>query len=255
MADTRNRTQPVHEVPAEFVGRARAICPSNPVLCDVGSRDALDAIYLCEALHAAECHVFEPNPAAARICETNIANYGGGCKILFNRLAVSDRVGPVEFFPVNVERSENKDLGFSSMFPINPAYASNRRGSIIQDRTTVVATTLDSYFAGRGRGPDLLWIDVEGAEKLVLRGADAVLAHVTLIHIEVSFRPMQLGKPLFWEIDEFLRDRRFRLLKFAGVSRAKAVLAVRKLLPNLPWRWNAIYCSSDRPRSPASHHF
>ena len=230
----------VHQVPAEVVGIARAVCPPNPVICEIGSRDALDGIYLSIALEAAECHVFEPNPASIQTCLANLARYGRGCNISFNALALSEAEGPVEFFPVNPEKSANKDLGFSSMFPVNPAYASERRGRIIQDRITVDATTLDCYFQGRQRGPDLLWIDVEGAEILVLAGGEIVLKGVTLIHIEVSFRPMQVGKPLWWEIDGYLRGQGFRLFKFVGVSRLKAFMVVHKLLPNLPWRWNAL---------------
>jgi FkbM family methyltransferase len=236
----------VHQVPAEVVHIARAVCPRNPVICEIGSRDALDGIYLSKALDAAECHVFEPNPASIQTCIANLASYGRGCNVYFNPLALSDAAGSVEFFPVNPEKSVNKDLGFSSMFRVNPAYASERRGRIIQDRITVGATTLDSYFQGRQRGPDLLWIDAEGAEKLVLAGGKSVLKSVTLIHIEVSFRPMQVGKPLWWEIDGFLRDRGFRLLRFVGVSRLKAFMVVHKLLPNLPWRWNAVYLRGDR---------
>jgi FkbM family methyltransferase len=236
----------VHQVPAEVIGIARAVCPPNPVICEIGSRDALDGIYLSKALDAAECHVFEPNPASIQTCLANLASYGRGWNIYFNPLALSEAAGPVDFFAVNPEKSANKDLGFSSMFPINPAYASERRGGIIQDRITVGATTLDCYFEGRQRGPDLLWIDVEGAEKLVLAGGKSVLEGVTLIHIEVSFRPMQVGKPLWWEIDGFLRDRGFRLLKFVGVSRLKAFLVVHKLLPNLPWRWDALYLRGDK---------
>jgi len=233
-----------HQVPAELVEWARLFCPPHPVICDIGSRDALDSIYLCRTLEAAECHVFEPNPPSARICESNIARFGRGCNISFNEVALSDEAGTVDFFPVDPSRSENKDPGFSSLFPINPAYASKRRGTIVQDRMIVRATTLDAYFEGRERGPDLLWIDVEGAEKLVLRGGEKTLERVRIIHIEVSFRPMQIGKPLFWEIDGFLRDRRFRLLGFPGISRLKAFLVVHKILPNLPWRWNAVYCRS-----------
>jgi len=238
-----------HQVPAEVVAIARVVCPPNPVICEIGSRDALDGIYLSKALNAAECHVFEPNPASIQTCLANLARYGRGCNICFNPLALSEAEGPVEFFSVNPEKSANKDMGFSSMFPVNPAYASERRGRIIQDQITVDATTLDSYFQGRPRGPDLLWIDVEGAEKLVLAGGKNVLKNVKLIHIEVSFRPMQVGKPLWWEIDAFLRDRGFRLLKFVGASRLKAFMVVHKLLPNLPWRWNAIYLRGEKPSS------
>ncbi|MGH9451712.1 MAG: FkbM family methyltransferase [Terriglobia bacterium] len=242
MDDTHANPSFAHEVPTQFVDYARTICRRNPVICDIGSRDALEAIFLCRALHAAECHIFEPNPPAAQLCETNIAKYGRGCNVIFNSVALSDRVGTVDFYPVDLEQSENRDLGFSSMLPVNPAYASTRRGKIVQKRITVSSTTLDSYFRGRQRRPDLLWIDVEGSEKLVLSGGEEVLTDVALIHIEVSFRPMQIGKPLFWEIDEFLRTQRFRLLNFIGVSRVTGILVVHRLLPNLPWRWNAVYC-------------
>lgn len=231
----------VHEVPARFVELAKRMGPSNPVICDIGSRDALDGIYLYKALHATECHVFEPNPTAVEICKSNVAKYGDGCNIFFNPVGLSDKVGTVSFFPVSPEKSENRDIGFSSMLPINPAYASKRRGSIVQDKITMTTTTLDSYFAKREKQPDILWVDVEGAELLVFSGGEKVLEHVKLIHVEVSFRPMQVGKPLFWEIDEFLKKRHFRLFEFIGVSYLKAILVVHKLLPNLPWRWNAVY--------------
>jgi len=163
---------------------------------------------------------------------------------MFNSVGVSDSVGTAEFFPVNADESQNKDIGFSSMFPINPAYTA-RRQVIVQNKVTIPTTTLDTYFVDRKKLPDILWVDVEGAELLVFRGAENTLRHVSVIHVEVSFRPMQVGKPLFWEIDFFLRLRGFELLGFPGASRFKSFLVVHRLLPNLPWRWNAIY---GRPR-------
>ncbi len=231
-----------HEVSADLLAIARRLCPPRPVVCDIGSRDALDGLCLCKSLDATECHIFEPNPSAIELCQANIARYGKGCKVFFNPVALTDNPGPVSFFAVNAGKSDNKDIGFSSLFPVNPAYASKRRGAIVQDRITVTGTTLDLYFRNRQNQPDLLWIDVEGAEKLVLNGAQETLRHVALIHIEVSFRPMQTGKPLFWEIDSFLRESNFRLVKFIGVSRAMAFLMARRLLPNLPWRLDAAYC-------------
>jgi hypothetical protein len=84
-------------------------------------------------------------------------------------------------------------------------------------------------------------MDVEGAELRVFSDGVKVLEHVRLIHVEVSFRPMQIGKPLFWEVDEFLKRRQFRFLKFIGVSHLRGILVTHKLLPNSPWRWNAVY--------------
>ena len=84
-------------------------------------------------------------------------------------------------------------------------------------------------------------MDVEGAELLVFRGGERALKHVRLIHVEVSFRPSHIGKPLYWEIDAFLRQRGFKLLKFVGASRLKAFIYVHRLFWNLPYRWNAMY--------------
>lgn len=231
-----------HQVPADFVECARRTLPPHPVICEIGSRDALDGIYLSTALSGAETHIFEPNPPAVELCRRNIERYAPGTQIFLHPVAVSDTIGTASFFSVDPAQSENPDIGFSSMLPINPSYASRRRGSIVQVRITVDTLTLDSYFAGRQRLPDLLWVDVEGAELLVFRGGKNVLKHVKLIHTEVSFRPMQVDKPLFWEVDRYLRECGFGLVKFAGVSKLKAFLVVRKLIPNLPWRWNAIYC-------------
>jgi FkbM family methyltransferase len=235
-----------HQVPPELVRIAKDVCPRNPIICEIGSRDALDGIYLSTVLDAAECHIFEPDPSSIGNCRANIAEYGQGRNIILNAVALSDRTGSAHFYAVDPSQSDNKDRGFSSMFPISPVYASARRGRIIQRRITVPTTTLDSYFEGNQRWPDLLWIDVEGAEKLVLAGGLRTLSHVSLIYIEVSFRPMQIGKPLWWEIDKLLRGQQFRLLKFIEASRWKAFMVVHRLLPNPPWHWNAIYLRSRK---------
>lgn len=230
----------VHEVPSRFVEIAKRVAPRSPVICDIGSRDALEGIFLCKSLNASECHTFEPNPDAIEICKGNISKHRAGCNIIFNPAGLSDRVGTADFFPVNADESQNKDIGFSSMFRINPAYTA-RRHVIVQDKVTIPTVTLDAYFADREKLPDVLWVDVEGAELLVFRGTENTLRNVSVIHVEVSFRPMQVGKPLFWEIDDFLKLRGFDLLGFPGASRLMSFLAVHRLLPNLPWRWNAIY--------------
>jgi len=154
-------------------------------------------------------------------------------------MAVTDRVGQLKFYPVNVSRSENKDIGFSSLFQINPDYT-RRRGRIVQDEVIVDATTLDHYFAGK-QNPDILWIDVEGAELQVFRGATRVLPAVRLIHVEVSFRPMQVGKPLFWELSRYLKEQGFSFHGFMEISAVRAFLYRYRLLPNLPWRLNAVF--------------
>jgi FkbM family methyltransferase len=234
------------DVGLKFIRLAEKILDGHPIICDIGSRDAEEGIFLMKRLEGKELHVFDANPSAAQICRQNLAkfiNEGPGNKATFNHVAVTDEVGELRFYPVNARLSENKDSGFSSLFRINPDYTKTRR-RIVQDEVVVKATTLDEYFKEREQ-PDLLWIDVEGAELQVLRGASAVLRGVTLLHIEVSFRPMQIGKPLFWEISNYLKDHGFAFHSFMEVSAFRGFLYRHRLLPKLPWRLNAVFY---RPR-------
>jgi FkbM family methyltransferase len=231
------------EVGSKFIRLAKKLIEGRPIICDIGSRDAQEGISLMQQLDGKELHVFEANPNAARLCRENLAQFASESRAniaTFNPVAVSDRVGELRFYPVNTGLSENKDSGFSSLFRINPDYT-KARGRIVQDEVVVHATTLDEYFRDREQ-PDLLWIDVEGAELQVLRGAEKVLRGVTLLHIEVSFRPMQVGKPLFWEISKHLNDHGFGFHGFMEVSAFKGFLYRHRLLPNLPWRLNAVFC-------------
>jgi FkbM family methyltransferase len=229
------------DIDPKFIRLARQLAPKNPMICDIGSRDGLEGIALMLELESKELHVFEPNPAAAAVCRKNLQEFAENRPelVYFWEFAVSDKTGLLKFYPVNVSRSENKDVGFSSLYPINPDYT-KRRGSIVQDEITVKTVALDEYFLETWR-PDILWVDVEGAELQVFHGAKRVLETVKLIHVEVSFRPMQVGKPLFWEIERYLREQGFRFHSFMEISPLRSFLYRHKLLPNLPWRLNAVF--------------
>jgi FkbM family methyltransferase len=233
------------DVGSKFVRLAKKKLSNHPIICDIGSRDAREGIFLMKQLGGKELHVFEPNPSAAQTCRQNLAKFtdeSHNCIAIFNEVAIADCVGELQFYPVNASLSENKDSGFSSLFQINPDYTKTR-GRIVQDEVVVQAMTLDEYFRDREQ-PDLLWIDVEGAELQVLRGAAAVLRNVTLLHVEVSFRPMQVGKPLFWDISKYLSDYGFAFHSFMETSSLSGFLYRHRLLPNLPWRLNAVFCRS-----------
>ena len=226
-----------HEVPQEFINYAVKL--QKPIIADIGSRDAIDGLYLYDQLDAEALYIFEPNPTAIEICKANIATHENNENIFLNEVALSNAAGEISFYPVNPDESECKDIGMSSILKVNPRYT-KRRDNVVQDEITVKASTADIYFSGKKK-PNILWVDVEGAELLVLQGAVNTLKSVKLIHIELSFRPMHLGKPLFKEVDKYLSENGFKLTCFIGHSKIKSFLLRHKLLPNLPWRINAVY--------------
>ena len=91
-----------------------------------------------------------------------------------------------------------------------------RRVDVWGDITTVEkvervrTTTVDAYAALHG-APDVLSLDVQGAEMRVLRGAVATLPSVLCCITEVEFWEIYAGQGLFDHQMAFMRERGFRL--------------------------------------------
>jgi FkbM family methyltransferase len=67
-------------------------------------------------------------------------------------------------------------------------------------------------------GTDFLKLDVQGAELLVLKGAEDRLKDVLVIHTEVEFVPLYKDQALFADVDSFLRARGFAFHKLHSTS-------------------------------------
>jgi FkbM family methyltransferase len=85
----------------------------------------------------------------------------------------------------------------------------------LRQRISLQMVRLDDYRRKHGLpSPDVLKLDVQGAELLVLRGAIDTLRTVQVIQTEVWFvRDYGPKTPLFHEIQEFLHRRAFQLFE------------------------------------------
>ena len=86
----------------------------------------------------------------------------------------------------------------------------------VVERTPVSTKRLDDI--PEVLGTDYLKLDVQGAELMVLKGAEKLLQGISVIHTEVEFVPLYRNQPLFAEIDSFLRTQGFLFHRFTGVS-------------------------------------
>jgi FkbM family methyltransferase len=82
-------------------------------------------------------------------------------------------------------------------------------------------TTLDAVCVEQDiQQIDFLQIDVQGANLLVLKGAQTTLAHSVLaIQVEVEFSELYTGQALFADVDHFLRQQGFALFDLASAAR------------------------------------
>jgi FkbM family methyltransferase len=108
---------------------------------------------------------FEPVPELFEELECNVA-LNGFLNVDPQRLVLSDHPGDVDFF---INRS-SVNTGLSSL--VAPVTASAEI-----EKRRMVATTLDRYFLLEKRPlPDLLKVDVEGAEAQVFKGGEGVFS-------------------------------------------------------------------------------
>lgn len=120
---------------------------------------------------------FEPSATALAYLRGNVADFDN---VEIVPVAAMDRVGTVTFF-------EGSGAAMVSSSTVE-SHALDRTPSKIRE-ITVPTTTLDTFCADRSLSPDMLKIDVEGAEISVLKGAEKLLdATRPGIVMEVSLR-------------------------------------------------------------------
>jgi len=180
-------------------------------ICDIGSRFGENAIELQHIFPAAEVHAFEPVPANYAECLSNKIAFDKP-NIEFHNVALGERTAMIPFYPVNDKGSEH-NVGASSKYKFIPGLNGSFFGKTwLQDEITVPQRTLDSY----GLPVDLIWMDAQGSELDVLRGAVETLKTVQVILTEVGVDSYYQGQSLKPEIDEFLAEQGF--VELAGAQ-------------------------------------
>ncbi len=126
---------------------------------NIGCFTMLAARLVGEAGHV---YAFEPAPANFALLQRGL-ELNGYANVTATRGALSNRAGTAT---LHLDRS---NLGAPSLRRENVA---DRGGEV-----EVPTTSLDRFFATRERGVDLIKLDTQGAEGLVLEGAESLLDH------------------------------------------------------------------------------
>jgi len=154
----------------------------------------------------------EANPDLAMKLQ---ARYESDSRISVVSAALSDRNGEAKF---EVNRSEAS----SSLLPIDPRNSAwfGRDLSVENSISVVTLTLSDLMTRQKLESVDLLKLDLQGAERLVLTGGAAVLDRVSVIYTEVFFEQLYAGAWLFWDTNEFLAGRGFKLCGLSNIVHA-----------------------------------
>lgn len=179
---------------------------------DIGSRDCQQSIEFYHCFPNATIYAFECNPNTIPLCKKNIEPYTD--RITLIEGAICDYDGDISFFPINQEKTittwKDGNPGASSLFKSNGTYTVEH---YIQDEITTPCHRLDTLMEKYSiQKADILWMDLQGAELLALKGLGKKLDDVQYIHTEVSHKAMYSGQVMFQELNSYILSNEFTLL-------------------------------------------
>jgi FkbM family methyltransferase len=193
--------------------------------------------YTCLAAHFMPAgHIFSFEMDADSYCMlvTNAALNRTDTAVEPFQVAVSDSSGTLSYF-----RPPDQSLPGLSLY--------QARQSEEQIQVEVQAITLDDFFSSRAVRPDLVKMDVEGAELDVLRGMTTLLPHISKLYLEVHPALLAAAGQSFGEIYEML-SRDFALYRIPD-HRTQQTAALRRMEPGETPENNAIVFARRLPES------
>lgn len=191
---------------------ARHVTSVNEVQCiiEAGANNGEHSLWLATQFPKATIHCFEPEPRAIERFRSNVGNHP---RITLHPFALAATDTTLQFYQSSGTHPSGEipampqgwDLSGSLKKPklhldVHPWVAFN---SVIE----VTARSLDSWCAEhRIPSVDLLWMDVQGAERDVIQGALKTINSTNLIYTEYSNRELYEGQPSFAELMALLPD-------------------------------------------------
>lgn len=186
-------------------------------ILDIGGCEGEESIRYSRIFPYSSVYVFEPLPVNQTHIKQNILNYGTN-NVSLIPMAASDEDG-VSTFHVSFGHPENqpKDLDWdfgnksSSLLPpeINPHKWLN-----FKERIDVKTIKLSSFLLNNDiEFVDFVHMDVQGAELKVLIGAEDYIYKIKAIWLEVADIEIYKNQPLRKDIENFMNDKGFYLVK------------------------------------------
>ena len=179
--------------------------PKNPIIVEVGCHVGIDTLELSLLFPEGKVYGFEPHPQLFAECwqRTQLR-----ANVQIWQTAMSDELGGSIFHPSSGSSTGSGSLLEPTVHKINHPEVTFHTDK----RFFVFTSTLDLWCRSMSLEKiDLLWIDVQGAELLVFKGAEEVLQKTEYIYVEVSEVPLYEGGAAYSELKKLLGDVGFKL--------------------------------------------
>lgn len=200
---------------------AQPFLPEDPVILEAGVCNGEDSKRFKKLWPKSIVHGFEAHPRSFALAYQATKDLEG---VFLYPQALFDRVGTITFYCSELKQEA------SSLLPDNKRNVENIFNdppewlSYLDSPITVPCTTIDHWVKeAKLDHIDYIWLDTEGAELYILRGADLVLSSVKVISVEINFQEFRKGMTMFPELYDFLTNHGFVLHSIWGNPRWQAV--------------------------------
>jgi FkbM family methyltransferase len=181
------------------------------IIAEIGSNDALDAIYLSKYFNANKCFIFEADPELSDTIKKNISNAENKDSLQFFNIALGNFSGSVVF--KSVDKSLFNNHGVGSLFEIN--FQNREVSDEDYNRQSVqknINVEMKTYSGLDIPIPDLIAMDVQGAELSVLEGFKNDIDKCSFIILESSISENYIGGSTLLDVYKYLRSKKFKLV-------------------------------------------
>ncbi len=188
------------------------------VLFEIGACEGEDTVKYSRLFPSSQIFSFEPLPENIELLQRNMEKYKVENASVYP-LAFSSTVGKATFFvssgrPPDAVQSD-WDYGNKSSSLLPPGNYQQLTGFLkFETEIEVETSTIKTFCVNNNIDEiDFIHLDVQGAELLVLQGAEEFINKIKVIWLEVSKLDIYTGQPLVADIASFMDQHDFILLK------------------------------------------
>lgn len=191
------------------------LCCETPTILEIGANDGEHTCWFLDAFEKPRIYCFEPEPRAIARFKSKV---GDRPNVRLHEIAVGETDGDALFFrsdgvaeDPNFPRPES-GWDYSGSLKSPKGHLAKYPWVKFENTIVVRRRALDSWAAENGvEAVDLLWMDVQGAERDVIRGASATLAKTRYVFTEYSEDELYEGQVGLAEILRLLPQ--FRVVR------------------------------------------
>lgn len=210
-------------------GLIKTFLDDRPIVLEAGAHEGENTSSFAELWPEGQILAFEPNPRALSLVREVCKDYSN---VRPFQLALDLEEGIKNFYLCQGPAKQTEVEGASSLLPSSEYMQYHYQGDVIPVQCVVVDQWCQSNQIPK---IDFMWLDLEGKELDVLKGAKNILKTTRVIYTETNFQEFRTNGAQYHELRRFLEEQGFEMIAhwYLDQWQGNALFVKRELLNEL----------------------